>query len=175
MNASCARGDRHCNGSARRRASVRWSASGSESGVGKGGAPGAVPFLEGGPANGCRESAPDARDELAILIDPRRCAYIHPVLRWANENVGAGMPGNRRTLRPLSPAPAGGGTGDGAVAGAVRPVVARGGMPAPATLRAHRWLQAAGCGAHGTHLPSVGPALHSRPLPSLRDRLNVSQ
>ena len=27
------------------------------------------------------------RDELAILIGPHRCAYIQPVLRWANENV----------------------------------------------------------------------------------------
>ena len=86
-NASCARGDHPCNCSALRRASVRWSASGNESGAGTGGTPGTVLFLEGGPAHGCRESAPDARDELAILIDPRRCAYIQPVLRWANENV----------------------------------------------------------------------------------------
>jgi hypothetical protein len=34
------------------------------------------------------------------------------------------VPGDRRTLRPLSPAPAGSGTGHGALAGALRAVVA---------------------------------------------------
>src|SRR6202521_207304 len=63
-NASCARGDRHCNGSARRRASVPWSVSGNESGAGTGGTPGGGPILEGGPADGCRESAPDAEMSL---------------------------------------------------------------------------------------------------------------
>ena len=49
MNASCARGDRRCNGSARRPAGARWSAGGSGSGVGGGNTPGASIFLEGGP------------------------------------------------------------------------------------------------------------------------------
>ena len=57
LRALAASGDRHCNGSARRRASVRWSVSGNESGAGTGGTPGGGPILEGGPADGCRESA----------------------------------------------------------------------------------------------------------------------
>ena len=69
------------------------------------------------------------------------------------------MPGNRRTLRPLSPAPAGSGTCHGAVAGALRAVVAGGRVPAPGTLRTDRWFQTAGRGAHlAQHLASVGPA-----------------
>jgi hypothetical protein len=55
MNASCARGGRHCNGSARRPAGVRWSAFGSGSGAGGGDTPGAAIFLEGGPGRGSRE------------------------------------------------------------------------------------------------------------------------
>src|ERR1017187_1069830 len=48
---------------------------------------------------------------------------------------------NRRTLRPLSSAPAG--TGQGAVSGTLRAVVADRRLPAPRTLRADRRLQTA--------------------------------
>ena len=56
MSASCDRGDRRYNGSARMLAGVRWSASGNASGVGEGDTPGAATFLEGGPVRGCHES-----------------------------------------------------------------------------------------------------------------------
>jgi hypothetical protein len=47
-NASCDRGDRRGNGSARMRASVPWSAFGNASGAGDGDRPGVAIFLEGG-------------------------------------------------------------------------------------------------------------------------------
>ena len=56
MNASCVRGARHCNGSVRTCASVRWSASGNASGAGKEGTADTVIFLEGDPLRGGSES-----------------------------------------------------------------------------------------------------------------------
>lgn len=53
--ASCARGDRRGSGSARKRASARWSASGNASGAGGGHMLGAI-FREGGPGRGCHET-----------------------------------------------------------------------------------------------------------------------
>jgi hypothetical protein len=55
MSASCARGGRRCNGSARMPAGARWSASGSGSGAGDGDTPGTAIFREGGPGRGSRE------------------------------------------------------------------------------------------------------------------------
>jgi len=73
------------------------------------------------------------------------------------------MPGDRRALWPLSPAPTGSRTGHGAVTGALRAVVAGGGVPAPGTVRADRWVQEAGRGAHpGGLLAFVGPVAGSR-------------
>ena len=64
MNASCARGGRRGNGSARRPAGARWSACGSVSGAGGEDTPGAAAFLEGDPGRGSRESPPHSEMSL---------------------------------------------------------------------------------------------------------------
>jgi len=55
-NASCVRGGRRCNGSARKPAGARWSASGNASGAGGADTPGIVIFQEGTPKRGSPES-----------------------------------------------------------------------------------------------------------------------
>jgi hypothetical protein len=55
MSVSCARGDRHVNGSARMRAGARWNVSGSGSGAGAGGAAGFLISAERGRGRGSRE------------------------------------------------------------------------------------------------------------------------
>jgi len=55
MSASCARGDRRVNGSARMPAGARWNASGSENGAGEGVATGSHTLAELGPGRGSRE------------------------------------------------------------------------------------------------------------------------
>jgi len=81
--ASCAPGDRPSNRSARMPASGRWNGAGNANGAGEEGMAGAPIFPEGGLVRG----SPESHDELAILIHRRRCAYIQPVLRWADDNV----------------------------------------------------------------------------------------
>jgi hypothetical protein len=54
--ASCARGAHRCSGSVRRRAGVRWSASGNANDAGKGGMAGIAVLRAGGLARGSRES-----------------------------------------------------------------------------------------------------------------------
>lgn len=56
MNASGVRGDHRCNGFARTRADVRWSASGNGNDAGEGGMAGATVFVGGGLLRGSRES-----------------------------------------------------------------------------------------------------------------------
>jgi len=55
MSASCARGDRRVNGSARMPAGARWNASGNENGAGEGVAAGSHTLAKRGHGRGSRE------------------------------------------------------------------------------------------------------------------------
>src|SRR5215472_11665984 len=93
---TCDSRDRPCNGSARTHAGVRWSAFGSGSGVGDGGLP------ESDHNNSGDERNPPG-DDLDILIDYRRHDYSLPdAALGRRKSAGAGVPGDWRTLRPLS-------------------------------------------------------------------------